>query len=145
MVVVGRSKSELCLGRRSVYIVAFWHTGLNLAVWPLAVVVDVCSSVGGIAIRPITILYIIVAFILALPSAKVGHCRVCSIDVTLLRFVGNCSSRSGQIFFALLLVFVCSERCVDPIPYRHIQATVLQVLNSKWISSLWGNDVGSAG
>ena len=50
----------------------------------LAVVVDVCSSVGGIATRPFTILYIIVAFILALLSAKVGHCRVCSIDVTLL-------------------------------------------------------------
>jgi hypothetical protein len=55
---------------------------MNLAVWPLAVVVDVCSSVGGIATRPFTILYIIVAFILALLSAKVGHCRVCSIDVT---------------------------------------------------------------
>ena len=62
-------------------------------------------------------------------------------------FVGNCSSGSRQIFFALLLVFVCSERCVGPIPYRHtgIQATVLQALNSKWISPLWGNDLGSAG
>jgi hypothetical protein len=52
--------------------------------WPLAVVIDVCSSVGGIATRPFTILYIIVAFILALLSAKVGPYRVCSIDVTLL-------------------------------------------------------------
>ena len=33
---------------------------MNLAVWPLAVVIDVCSSVGGIATRPFTILYIIV-------------------------------------------------------------------------------------
>ena len=56
---------------------------MNLAVWPLAVV-DACSSVGGVATRPFTILYIIVAFILALLSAKVGHCRICSIDVTLL-------------------------------------------------------------
>jgi hypothetical protein len=38
---------------------------MNLAVWPLAVVIDVCSSVGGIATRPFTILYIIIAFILA--------------------------------------------------------------------------------
>jgi hypothetical protein len=86
-------------------------------------------------------LYIIVAFFRALLSVKVGHCRVCSIDVTFL----VCSWRSGQIFFALILVFVCSERCVGPIPYRHIQATVLQALNSKYISSFWGNDLGSAG
>ena len=39
---------------------------MNLAVWPLAVVVDVCSFVGGITTRPFTIVYIIVAFILAL-------------------------------------------------------------------------------
>ena len=32
---------------------------MNLAVWPLAVVVDMCSPVGGIATRPFTILYIV--------------------------------------------------------------------------------------
>ena len=70
--------------KECVYSCVLAYGTMNLAVWPLAVVIDVCSSVGGIATRPFTILYIIVAFILALLSVKVGHCRVCSIDVTLL-------------------------------------------------------------
>ena len=71
-------------GKECLYSCFLTYGTMNLAAWPLPVVVDVCSSVGGIATRPFTILYIIVAFILALLSAKVGHCRVCSIDVTLL-------------------------------------------------------------
>jgi hypothetical protein len=43
--------------------------------------------------------------------------------------VGNCSSRSGQIFFALLLVFVCSERCVGPIPANSTRVSIQRNLS----------------
>jgi hypothetical protein len=142
MVVVGCSKSELCPGRRKVYIVALWHTGLWILLYGTLLLLQMRIDLLLVYLLGHALsLFIIVAFFRALLSVKVGHCRVCSIDVTFL----VCSWRSGQIFFALLLVFVCSERCVGPIPYRHIQATVLQALNSKYISSFWGNDLGSAG
>ena len=75
---------RIVFGKECLYSCVLGYGTMNLAVWPLFVVVDVCSSVGDIATRSFTILYIIVAFSMVLLSAKVGHCRVCSIDVTLL-------------------------------------------------------------
>ena len=70
--------------KECLYSCAMAYGTMNLDVWPLVVVADVCNSVGGIPTRLFTILYIIVAFIRDLLSVKVGHWRVCSIDVTLL-------------------------------------------------------------
>ena len=66
--------------KECLYSCAMAYRSMNLAVWPLAVVADVCSSVGGTSTR----LFTIVAFIRALLSVNVGHWRVCSIDVKLL-------------------------------------------------------------
>ena len=97
--------SLYCLGRSACRL-KFWHKGQGTMLCDL----QLRSSKGDIATRPFTILYIIIALHLVLLSANGCHCKVFSINVTLLvcrqSFITNRADRLCTLstFWMLTLV-----------------------------------------